>query len=81
MTEKDGAYARIYEVVLTADETNDKVTVTALNFYRGRHKLTDADGISIPFSGGGYLANCEIELGGVFPAPSVIRLKSTFTAL
>jgi hypothetical protein len=80
MSDKDTVFARILELVVTADEGDDTLQVTAINFARGRQRFAASDTISVPYSGGAAAANCEVELGGVFPAPSVIRLTSTFQA-
>ncbi len=80
MSDKDGAFARILELVVTADESDNFIRVDSINFYRTRQKLDDADGFSVPFSGGAFAANVEVELGKQLPTPSVIRLTSTFQA-
>ena len=80
MTDKDGTHARILEITITADESDNSLEATAIKFYRSRESLIQSNGYTVPFSGGAAAANCEIELGIVLPPPSVIRLKSTFQA-
>lgn len=79
-TAASGDKARILELVVTADESDNTLQITAINFYRDRQALDDGAGFSAAFSGGAAAANSEAELGGVLPPPSVIRLKSTFQA-
>jgi len=74
------AHDRILEIVVTADESDDDLVATAVNYYRHRGKLDASEGKSVAFTAGAASATHEIELGEVTPPPSIIRLTSTFQA-
>lgn len=80
MSDANGAFARILEIAVTADESADTLTVTAVNYYATRQKLDSSDPFSVPFSGGAEAGTTELELGTQHLAPNVIRLVSTFQA-
>jgi len=71
---------RILELVITADESDDSVLVTAVNFYRTRDDLANSTGHSGVFTADAAAGTHEIELGEVLPPPTHIRLTSTFQA-
>jgi hypothetical protein len=77
------AHDRIVEIVFTAANGAQTVTVSGLNYYRNRAKLIDAAGFKITFSPttAQAVANPpEIFLGEILPPPTVIRLTATVTA-
>ena len=82
MSTHDNVHARILRIEVTADESDDDLTIIAdgVKFYRNRASLTAGNGYNVPFSGGTGSATMEIELGTVLPPFSVIQLKSTFQA-
>jgi len=74
------AHDRILEIVFTADESDDTVVVTAVNWYRDRAHLTDADPLALAHTAGSAAGTHEVTLGEVIPTPTHLRLKSTFQA-
>ena len=82
MSTHDNITARILRIQVTADESDDDLTIIAngVHFYRNRASLTASNGYLVPFSGGTGSATMEIELGTVLPPFSIIQIKSTFQA-
>ncbi len=82
MSTHDNVHARILVVEVTADESDDDLTIIAngVTFYRSRASLTNDNGYAVPFSGGTGSATMEIEFGTVLPPFNVLRLTSTFQA-
>ena len=74
--------AKILQLAVTADESDDSFAVTSVTFYFGRQKQIASDGWSVPFSGGAAVVGgaTELELGSVIPPPTIIRLVPTFQA-
>ena len=74
-------YDRILELVITADESDDSILFTAINWYRDRSFLDATDPFSIDFTDlTGAVANAEAALGSQGWTPSIIRIVSTFQA-
>lgn len=71
---------RILEIAITADESDDTVVATAVNYYRTRQDLTDSNAKALAHTAGSAAANHEIEMGEVMPPPTHIRIASTFQA-
>ena len=82
MSKHDNVHARILVVEVTADESDDDLTIftDGVTFYRSRMSLTNADGFAVPFSGGTGSATMEIEFSTVLPPINVLRITSTFQA-
>lgn len=80
MSDAQGAHARIYRITVTADESDDTILITAVDFFRGRQSLDAAEGFSVPIVAGAAAANAEVEFGTVVAPPSVIQIASTFQA-
>lgn len=71
---------RILELVVLADESDNDLEITAVNYYRDRAHLDNSDGRSIEHTAGSASATHEIEFGEVWPVPTHILLTSTFQA-
>ncbi len=80
MSDASGVHARILRLTVTADESDDTILITAVDFFRGRQSLDAAEGFSVPNVAGAAAANAEVELGTVIPSPSVVQIASTFQA-
>jgi hypothetical protein len=74
------AYDRILEIAVTADESDDSLLVTDVNFYRDRGELEATNPYNPVFTAGAAAGTTEVELGEVLPPHSIIRLVSTFQA-
>jgi len=74
------AHDRIIEIVVTADESDDTLVATAVNYYRTRQDLADSNAFSVEMTAGAASGTHEITLGEVTPPPTHIRLTSTFQA-
>ena len=73
------AHDRILKIELTADESDDTLDVTAVEYFRDRTAyLADTPKFTPTFSDDGPAATCEITLGEVLPPPTHIILASTF---
>lgn len=71
---------RILEIAVTADESDDTVLVTAVNYYRNRGELDDSNPKALAHTAGAAAANHEVEMGEIMPPPTHVRIASTFQA-
>jgi hypothetical protein len=72
---------RILEIVGVADESDDTIAVSAVNYFRDRGKLDAAEAYVAKFTPTtAQTSPMELTLGETLPPPTVIRLKITFQA-
>lgn len=74
------AHDRIIELVVTADESDDSLEVTAVNYYRTRANLDDSNPFALTFTAAAASGSHEVEFGEIMPPPTHILLTSTFQA-
>jgi hypothetical protein len=74
-------HARFLKLEVTADESDDTLTVDAIEFFRTKQDyVADTNAYTVPFSGGTAAAEPIVALGSVLPPPTHIALESTFQA-
>jgi hypothetical protein len=71
---------RILELAVLCDESDDFVSVTAINYYRNRAHYADSDAEAIAHTAGAAAATHEVVLNQLLPPPTHIILASTFQA-
>ena len=74
------AHDRIVEIVIVADESDDDLEATAVNYYRTRADLDASNPKVMAATFGAASAAHEIEMGEILPPPTHILLTSTFQA-
>ena len=71
---------RLLVLSVLCDESDDYVSVTAINYYRNRAHYADSDGEAISHTAGDAAATHEVVLNQLLPPPTHIILASTFQA-
>jgi hypothetical protein len=74
------AHDRILKIEVTADESDDTLDVTAVEYFRDRGKYDADEAFSAVYSDDGPLGTVEITFGEVLPPPTHIVIESTFQA-
>ena len=72
-------HARYLKIEATADEGDDTLEVTAMEFFRSWQDYNaDENAYTVPYSGGAAAAEVVVVLGSVIPPPSHIAIEATF---
>ncbi len=74
------AHLRLLEFVVTADESDDSLLVTAVNYFRDGGQLAAATPRSVTFTTDAASGTVDTELGEILVFPTTVRLTSTFQA-
>ena len=74
------AHERILKIEVLADEGDDEIDVTAVEYFRDRGKYIADEAFVPAYSQDGAAATVTITLGEVLPPPTHIILASTFQA-
>lgn len=74
-------HARFLKIEVTADESDDTLVVSAIEFFRTRQDYeADTNAYTVTYSGGTAAAEPIVALASVLPPPTHIAIESTFQA-